>query len=87
MPNNQQATRRVVKSENANMRNRHDRSRMRTSIKSLLSAILNKDGEQAKTLFPKVQKLLDTLAKKNVIPQNRASRYKQRLNTKVKSLA
>tara|TARA_A100001015_G_C14842812_1_gene653179 strand:+ start:379 stop:642 length:264 start_codon:yes stop_codon:yes gene_type:complete len=87
MPNNRQAARRVVKSETANMRNRQDRSRMRTNIKSLLTAIAAKEGEKAKGLFTQVQKLLDTLAKKNVIPKNRASRYKQRLNARLKTIS
>ena len=87
MPNNRQAARRVVKSETANMRNRQDRSRMRTNMKSLLTAIAAKEGEKAKGLFTQVQKLLDTLAKKNVIPKNRASRYKQRLNARLKTIS
>jgi small subunit ribosomal protein S20 len=87
MPNNQQAVRRVVKSDLANQRNRHDRSKMRTTIKSLLSAVANNDSELAKSIFKTTQKLLDTLAKKRVIPQNRASRYKQRLNARIKSIA
>lgn len=86
MPNNRQAARRVVKAETANKRNRQDRSRMRTNIKSLLTAISAKDNDKAKGLFRNIQKLLDTLAKKNVIPKNRASRYKSRLNTRLKSI-
>ena len=87
MPNNQQAARRVAKSATANQRNRHDRSKMRTTVKSLLTAVANKDATLSQTLFKTTQKLLDTLAKKRVIPANRASRYKQRLNAKVKSIA
>ena len=87
MPNSRQAARRVVKSETANIRNRQDRSRMRTNIKSLLTAISAKEGEKAKGLFTQVQKLMDILAKKNIIPKNRASRYKQRLNARLKTIA
>lgn len=87
MPNNRQAERRVVKSGNANMRNRQDRSRMRTNIKSLLTAISAKESEKAKGLFTQVQKLMDILAKKNIIPKNRASRYKQRLNARLKAIS
>ncbi len=87
MPNNRQAERRVVKSEAANMRNRQDRSRMRTNIKSLLIAISAKESEKAKGLFTQVQKLMDILAKKNIIPKNRASRYKQRLNARLKAIS
>ena len=87
MPNNRQAARRVVKSETANQRNRHDRSKMKTTIKSLLVAVTKKDVALATTTFKAVQKLLDTLSKKNIIPANRASRYKKRLNARIKSIA
>jgi len=87
MPNNRQAARRVVKSETANKRNRHDRSKVKTTMKSLLTAVTKKDLALAASTFKTVQKLLDTLAKKNVIPTNRASRYKKRLNARVKSIA
>ena len=87
MPNNRQAARRVVKAATANKRNRQDKSRMRTTVKSLLTAISAKDSVQAKGLFIQIQKILDVLAKKNVIPKNRASRYKQRLNARLKAIA
>jgi small subunit ribosomal protein S20 len=87
MPNSQQATRRVVQATSANQRNRQDRSTMKTTIKSLLTAVAKKDITLAKNLFSKTQKLLDTFAKKNVIPKNRASRYKRRLNLRVKNIS
>jgi small subunit ribosomal protein S20 len=60
---------------------------MRTNIKSLLIAISAKESEKAKGLFTQVQKLMDILAKKNIIPKNRASRYKQRLNARLKAIS
>lgn len=85
MPNNQQAARRVASAKKANSRNRKDRSTMRTTIKSCLTAVSQKNTTEAKSLFVKIQSILDTLAKKNVISKNKASRLKSRLNTKIKA--
>ena len=85
MPNNRQTARRVVSSQKANSKNRQDRSKMRTNIKSCLKAIDAKNTELARKLFIDIQKILDTLAKKNVIPKNRASRLKSRLNARIKA--
>lgn len=87
MPNNRQATRRVKQAAKANMRNKSDKRQMKTAIKKLLVSVSNGDFSIAKTLFSSVQKILDTLAKKKVISANTASRYKKRLNSKVKSIA
>ena len=87
MPNNQQATRRVKQSAAANERNKSDRSRLRTAIKILLTAVAKKDASNAKILFPGTQKLIDAMAQKRIIPKNTARRYKKRLNLKVKSIA
>lgn len=87
MPNSHQAGRRVKQADAANLKNKSDRSKMRTSIKKLLVSIANKKVEEAKAQFPSVQKVLDTLAKKRVIPKNTASRYKSRLNSKIKEIA
>ena len=86
MPNSQQAARRVKKAQSANMMNRSNRSKMRTSIKKFLVSVANKNIEEAKSLFVQVQKTLDTLASKRVIASNAASRYKKRLNAKLKAI-
>ena len=87
MPNSLQAARRVKKARAAYMTNKSDRSEMRTSVKKLLLLIKAKQSEEASKLFPKVQKLLDTLAKKGIIASNASSRYKKRLNSKLKAIA
>lgn len=87
MPNNKQAIKRTRQAEAANLRNKSDRSKMRTTIKKLLQSISEKNLTAAKVLFSQTQKVLDTLAKKNVIAANTASRYKKRLNSKVKAIA
>lgn len=87
MPNSPQAVRRVRTAEKANERNKSDRSEMRTAIKKLLESIGNNDTSKAKELFPKTQRILDTLAKKGIIKKNTVSRYKERLNKRLKAIA
>lgn len=87
MPNSQQAARRVKQAETANLMNKSDRRKMRTFIKKFLLSVAAKNLEEAKSLFRQTQKILDTLAKKRVIADNAASRYKRRLNSKLKAIA
>ena len=87
MPNSPQAVRRVRTAEKAHLRNKSDRSEMRTAIKRLLESIGSNDATKAKELFPKTQRILDTLAKKGIIAKNTVSRYKQRLNKRLKAIA
>jgi small subunit ribosomal protein S20 len=49
---------------------------MRNAVRKLRSLT---DKEEATALFPKVQKMLDKLAKKNVIHKNKASNLKSKL--------
>ena len=63
------------------------KSAMRTSIKKVIAAIINKDREQANKLLPIAQSSLDTLARKGIIKRNKANRHKSRLNAKIKNLA
>lgn len=87
MPNSAQAVRRVRKARTANLINKSDRSMMRTSIKKFLVSIANNSVKEATELYRKVQKLLDTLAKKGVIASNTAARQKSRLNSKLKAIS
>ena len=87
MPNSHQASRRVKQARTSQLSNKSDRSQMRSSIKKLLVSIASNNTEEARSLFSKVQKTLDTLAKKGVIAANTASRYKRNLNTKLKAIA
>ena len=56
---------------------------MRNAVRKL-RAMTNKD--EAVALYPKVQKMLDKLAKTNIIHKNKASNLKSSLNKHVNSL-
>jgi len=63
--------------------NRQFRSRLRTALKNVRSAIDGNDKGAAKTALREVVSLIDKLASKGVIHRNAASRYKSRLTTRL----
>jgi len=86
MAQSKQAQKRVRQNETARIRNKAERSAVRTSLKKTLQAIADKDVEQAKTLLPEATSRLDRAAKHNVMHRNAAARQKARLASKVAAL-
>lgn len=87
MPNIAQAKKRVKQNEKANLRNRSQRSEMRTLIKMFLIEIKEQNLDSAKAAFQKTVKRLQQLAGKKVIKKNKAARLTSRMNKKLKVLA
>ncbi len=79
MPTSKSAKQRVRQSAVRRMRNRSDKSALKTQIKRLVSAVENKNIEEAEKHFSLTTKGLDKLASKNIIHKNTASRKKSRL--------
>ena len=63
--------------------NRQFRSRLRTALKNVRSAIDGNDKGAAKSALRDVVALIDKLASKGVIHKNAASRYKSRLSARL----
>ncbi len=63
--------------------NRHYRSRLRTALKNVRSAIDGNDKAAAKSALREVVSLIDKLASKGIIHKNAAGRYKSRLTTRL----
>jgi small subunit ribosomal protein S20 len=59
--------------------NRQFRSRLRTALKNVRSAIDGNDKAAAKAALRDVASLVDKLASKGIIHKNAAGRYKSRL--------
>jgi small subunit ribosomal protein S20 len=68
-------------------RNRKNLSQLKTHVKKLRAAIATGDAAAAKTLLPETIGQIDKAAKKGVVHDNAASRYKSRLARKVSALA
>ncbi|HEV7507625.1 MAG TPA: 30S ribosomal protein S20 [Thermoanaerobaculia bacterium] len=87
MANTKSAEKRNRQNLQARERNRAQRSRLRTAIKSLRSVVAAGDTAKAAELLPQTLGIIDKIAQKKVIHANTASRYKSRLAKKVAALA
>ena len=67
-------------------RNRSNLSQLKTQVKRLRVAIAAGDAETARKLLPETVGEIDRAAKKGVIHDNAAGRYKRRLSRKVSAL-
>lgn len=68
-------------------RNRRNVSRLKTKIKSLRSAIAKGDAAATKVVLAETISEIDKAAKKGVIHDNAAARYKSRLSRRVNAAA
>jgi small subunit ribosomal protein S20 len=73
---------RVRQSLRNNLRNRHYKSMMKTSIKKVMEA----DKKDASTLLGQAISTIDRVCGKGIIHQNRASHHKSKLTKYVNSL-
>ena len=83
MANIKSAKKRIRNSEAKRDRNRYQHKSTRTAIKDLRTA---KDKKAAEALLPKVTQMVDKLAKKNIIHDNKASNLKSKLTRHVAAL-
>jgi small subunit ribosomal protein S20 len=86
MANTKSAEKRHRQNLNQRARNRAHRSRLRTAIKSLRSALTSGDAKAAEALLPKTLSVIDKIAQKGVIHRNTASRYKSRITKRFAEL-
>jgi small subunit ribosomal protein S20 len=81
------AQKRMRQGEKRRARNRKNVSQLKTQVKKLRAAIEEGNAEAAKQLLPATVGEIDKAAKKGVVHDNAASRYKSRLSRKVSALA
>ena len=79
MPNHKSAEKRVRQTAKKNLINRANRSKLRTAIKSLRSAIASGDAKQSQELLTPTISLIDKAVNKGTLHKNTAARYKSRL--------
>src|ERR1039458_9804318 len=65
---------------------RANRSRVRSSLRALREAITKGDVKVAQTQYRETVSTLDKSVQKGVLHKNTVSRYKSRLNTRLKAL-
>ena len=81
------ALKRNRQSQKRRARNRNNVSQLKTQVKRLRSAIAEGNAEVAAQLLPATVGEIDKAAKKGVVHDNAAARYKSRLTRKVTALA
>jgi small subunit ribosomal protein S20 len=87
MANHKSAEKRVRQNAKRKEINRSNRSKLRTSIKKLRTAVAGNDkAASAELLLPTVS-LIDKAVNKGIIHRNTAARYKSRLTKHVNDLA
>lgn len=87
MANTKSAEKRIRQNAKRRERNRKHRSQMRTAIRKLRASIESGDAEVARELLIPTLSLIDSTARKGIIHQNTAARYKSRLTQAVQRLA
>jgi small subunit ribosomal protein S20 len=80
------ALKQMRQGEKRRARNRNNLSQVKTQVKKLRAAIAEGNAEAAKKLLPETVGEIDKAAKKGVVHDNAASRYKSRLARKVSAL-
>lgn len=86
MAHTKSSKKRVVLGERNRLRNQAIKSRVKTFVKKVISAVENNNVDEAKTALSVAFKELDKSVSKGVLKKNTASRTKSRLSLKVKAL-
>lgn len=86
MANSAQARKRARQAEKRRQHNMALRSRTRTFIKKVQTAIETGDKAAAQDAFKEAQPYVDGLVNKGLIHKNKAARHKSRLTSAIKAL-
>lgn len=86
MPNTRAAAKRTRADAKLRLWNLNSKSELKTLTKRFLGAVQGGQADQARTLYPLVEKRLDQAAQQGVIHRNTASRKKSRLARRLAKL-
>ncbi|CDD06158.1 MULTISPECIES: 30S ribosomal protein S20 [Prevotella] len=84
MANHKSSLKRIRQDKKKNLHNRYYAKTMRNAVRKLRAMT---DKEEAVKMYPSVQKILDKLAKTNLIHKNKAANIKSSLAQHINSLA
>ena len=79
MPNNKSCKKRLVTNARRNERNRQNRGMMRSKIKTYRAGVESSSTEEKAASLREMYSLIDTQARKGLMPKSRASRLKSRM--------
>ena len=80
------ALKRARQTEKKTVRNRANKSRLRSALRSLREAIEKGDNTAAQSAYRATVSVVDKGVQKGVLHKNTASRYKARLTARIKAL-
>lgn len=83
MANRKSSVKRIRQEKKRTLHNRYYAKTMRNAVRKLRAIT---DKEEALKLYPSVQKMLDKLAKTNIIHKNKASNLKSKLACHISKL-
>lgn len=87
MANTAQARKRARQSDVRNEHNVALRTKLRTFIKKVISAIATGNKVAANDAYKAAQPVIDKMSSKGIIHKNKAARHKSRLNQQIKKMA
>ena len=87
MANHKSAAKKARRDAEARLRNRSNRSELKTAVKKFLVAVSTGSKTDAAALLPTTLGVVDRAVRKGVIHKNAANRAKSRLTLKVNALA
>lgn len=83
MANHKSSVKRIRQEQKRRLHNRYYAKHMRSAVRSLRATT---DKAEAEKQFPVIQKMLDKLAKTNVIHKNKAANLKSKLAKHIQKL-
>jgi len=86
LANSLSARKRARQSEKHRLRNASQRSRVRSSIKKVLTAIESGDKAAAEAAYKAAVPAIDRSVSKGLMHRNKAARHKSRMNKHIRSL-
>lgn len=87
MPNHKSAEKRVRQSEKRRTINRSNRTKVRTYIKKLRTALASGQKQNIDQALPETISVIDKAVQKGVLHANAAARYKSRLTVRANQAA
>jgi len=87
MANHVSSLKRARQTESRTEVNTANRSRARTSLRAFREALAKGDAKTAQVQYRETVSALDKSVQKGVLHENTASRYKARLNARLKAVA
>ena len=83
MPNHKSSEKRMRQNERRRKINKGNRTRVRSSIKKLRTALASGNSKEIGTLLPLTISTIDKAVQKGVLHKNAAARHKSRLTLRV----